>query len=79
MAYFETEQLAGRFEYRETEREEWTEEEGIKKGGRYTTLSRLSLSLSFSVPGQDGKAYTGRRKHVMRGDDTATETQLHPL
>lgn len=52
---------------------------GAKERGRYTTLSRLSLSLSFSVPGQDGKAYTGRRKHVMRGDDTATETQLHPL
>ena len=39
----------------------------------------LSRTLSLSLLGQDGTAYTGRgRKHVMRGDDTATETHPHP-
>lgn len=80
LAYLKAGQLTGTFEYSETGSEEWTDWRGEGGGGtvrgRCTSLSRLSLSLSA---GSGWKSlHRQRRKHVMRGDDTATETYSHP-
>lgn len=61
--------------------EEEGEEEGReiwRGGGALLCACSLSLALSLSA-GSGWKGLRGQgRKHVMRGDDTATETHPHP-